>query len=173
MQRHVRFVYDQPNQNQRRAARLLGISLNSLPLSPRQAQNQSTFGPNVRQGGLILKLDIRFTGNSRFGDSRNKPLHKRLWLTINLATITAFSRALGDLAWILIADRCEGRLFHHLRANENENISQKKKSPEPKDTSNGFGNLSRIARIFRARRVVVLMAKRFLDDSISRSHRIA
>jgi hypothetical protein len=25
------------------------------------------------------KLDLRFTGNSRFGDSRNKPMHKRFW----------------------------------------------------------------------------------------------
>ena len=30
MQRHVRFVYDQANQNQRRAARLLGISRSTL-----------------------------------------------------------------------------------------------------------------------------------------------
>jgi len=30
MQRHVRFVYNQANQNQRRAARLLGISRSTL-----------------------------------------------------------------------------------------------------------------------------------------------
>jgi DNA-binding NtrC family response regulator len=30
MRRHVRFVYDQANQNQRRAARLLGISRSTL-----------------------------------------------------------------------------------------------------------------------------------------------
>jgi DNA-binding NtrC family response regulator len=30
VQRHVRFVYDQANQNQRRAARLLGISRSTL-----------------------------------------------------------------------------------------------------------------------------------------------
>jgi transcriptional regulator with PAS, ATPase and Fis domain len=30
MQRHVRFVYDQANQNQRRAAKLLGISRSTL-----------------------------------------------------------------------------------------------------------------------------------------------
>jgi DNA-binding NtrC family response regulator len=30
MQRHVRFVYDQANKNQRRAARLLGISRSTL-----------------------------------------------------------------------------------------------------------------------------------------------
>jgi DNA-binding NtrC family response regulator len=30
MQKHVRFVYDQANQNQRRAARLLGISRSTL-----------------------------------------------------------------------------------------------------------------------------------------------
>ena len=30
MQRHVRLVYDQANQNQRRAARLLGISRSTL-----------------------------------------------------------------------------------------------------------------------------------------------
>ena len=69
MQRHVRFVYDQANRNQRRAARLLGISRSTLSRYLREVpKNKAPSGLNLRPGGVIMKLEFRFATSSGFGD---------------------------------------------------------------------------------------------------------
>lgn len=59
VKRHVRVDYEQANQNQRRAAKLLGISRSTLARHRRGlAQEQSIVGIKMSSSGLRINSDI-------------------------------------------------------------------------------------------------------------------